>query len=892
MRINSARHKLKTLGVQTGPIDITMTGPLILKSDPANPKQAATKQYVDSRYGSLSVSDIKTGVLPVEVLPAFQGHVSNTQGSNVFTLTTTGVTPGSFNKTTVDVNGRVIAGWYLVSEDFPQLTWNKVYGNKPTTLSGYGISDALNRDGGGVGAGFRLNAVPSDSLHIVNKSFIEDELSKVDRDAITGTLIEHVGSLPPEGYLRCNGGIVNKNTYPELYSVIGDRFQNNGLEGFGQPWLQQYLINRTPGTTLGPWVESPENELPIAINNSKAFVTNGMMYVIPGVPTSGTNSRNIYKAPIKKDGTLGPWILDNLSVNGGAYFDIAVTKNMIYSFGGGSGSGGGRNLEYSEIKPDGTTSAWTAETVNTLPTEVSSMSTFTLKDKLYLIGGRNGTELSTKAYFSTFDSEGKLGAWTLLSNLPFGFSDNKIAVTRNRLFLIGGSIRQGSASVLTTPLVYSAAINSNGSIGTWVRSVPVGTTGTPSSITINGNAYSFQGGVNDTNYETVQHTVTLNPDSANVINTTVPVGGFITVEYRNPVLVNKTYTNSGSFRIPSSTPSITVTGKGSNGTPFKPYNPGQPYIPQTYYTVVEWYKTLQTGSGECYASQIGPFPQEYVTALPANPRNGDTAWLYTGKVNCTPDGDQIKNTWDVYRAQNQTYISNYGQPYIAPTPEEAATTGGNTTVSYNGVNEVFVGGVSKNATPRTVVLPGGGGDKDITYTLTSETGSVNFKYYDKGEVVSNTYSTATSVSIPPNVGEVVIYGKGSNWLSEPLSNLIDHSVYVCSDKVFVIGGNGVLTEVYANIDSCGIIGKWMTGQALPQSLAGAAIAATSTSLYAFGNSVSGASTKVFKSSLVGGLNDYSRYYAGVQFFTLSPEQFMLPNYLVEEGANANFYIKY
>ncbi|WP_415062166.1 tail fiber domain-containing protein [Bdellovibrio sp.] len=78
--------------------------------------------------------------------------VSGTAGEiSVATGTTTPVlslanagTVGSYYKVTTDAKGRVTSGQAaLVAADIPALDWNKITTGKPTTLAGYGISDAL-----------------------------------------------------------------------------------------------------------------------------------------------------------------------------------------------------------------------------------------------------------------------------------------------------------------------------------------------------------------------------------------------------------------------------------------------------------------------------------------------------------------------------------------------------------------------------------------------------------------------------------------------------------------------------------------------------------------------------------------------------------------------------
>ena len=64
-------------------------------------------------------------------------------GSFAATLANSGVTAGSYSKVTVDTKGRVTAGASLAASDIPSLDWSKITSGKPTTLSGYGITNAV-----------------------------------------------------------------------------------------------------------------------------------------------------------------------------------------------------------------------------------------------------------------------------------------------------------------------------------------------------------------------------------------------------------------------------------------------------------------------------------------------------------------------------------------------------------------------------------------------------------------------------------------------------------------------------------------------------------------------------------------------------------------------------
>lgn len=66
--------------------------------------------------------------------------------SNVtLSLGTSGVVAGTYTKVRVDAYGRVTSGTNLSATDIPNLDWSKITTGKPTTLAGYGITDAYTK---------------------------------------------------------------------------------------------------------------------------------------------------------------------------------------------------------------------------------------------------------------------------------------------------------------------------------------------------------------------------------------------------------------------------------------------------------------------------------------------------------------------------------------------------------------------------------------------------------------------------------------------------------------------------------------------------------------------------------------------------------------------------
>ena len=74
------------------------------------------------------------------------------------------------------------------------------------------------------------------------------------------------------------------------------------------------------------------------------------------------------------------------------------------------------------------------------------------------MGGNNGTAYVGTVYTAPINSDGTLGAWTTSTPLPGALSNSTTVVTKNYVYLISG---------YNTSAVYYAPINPDGTLGTW-----------------------------------------------------------------------------------------------------------------------------------------------------------------------------------------------------------------------------------------------------------------------------------------------------------------------------------------------------------------------------------------------------------------------------------------
>lgn len=509
MRVNLVNQG----GTAGGGFDIagaTLTGPLVLVGDPTVALEAATKKYIDNAVSSLNAGHITTGTLPVGRLPAFGGVLTNVEGTNVFTLNETGVVPGTYTKVTVTADGRVVSGTNLAATDIPALDWNKIVSGKPTTMDGYGITDGVKTTTDNLTGPLSVHANPTDNAHAANKAYV-DNLVATSSSMAVGDTVRRTSTTTPTGFLRCNGASLSKTAYAALYAVVGDAYTtatgSNAIPGHGQYWKMQNGFNSNQSGDLTNWA-SAALSMPLTLTSCRTFVTKNRLYFAGGYYGSTGDSSAVKFIALDGAGNMtGSWTDAQSLPVPLEYFELVVTKNRAYTIGGNSVStilnktfttainpadgsigtwgegttlpeavyrapsvvtnnriyvfngqqvGGGYGILTAAIDSNGVIGAWSR--VGNAPASPMSGRAVVIKNFLYLIGYTN------VIYRCGVNSDGTLDFnWTSVGNLPFtSMQENAVVTTNNTIYIIGGAFNGSYSSS-----VYFAAINADGSLGTW-----------------------------------------------------------------------------------------------------------------------------------------------------------------------------------------------------------------------------------------------------------------------------------------------------------------------------------------------------------------------------------------------------------------------------------------
>ncbi len=147
-------------------------------------------------------------------------------------------------------------------------------------------------------------------------------------------------------------------------------------------------------------------------------------------------------------------------------------------------------------------------TTSTLPITVRDSAVIHYNGYVYSIGGRTtgeaaGTHAIDNVYYAAVNPNGSLGTWTATTSLPGKLACHAAYAYNDRLYVWGG----WDENYVTMNTCYYAPINSGGSLGSWVTSsVTIPDSGTAQSqmdafgrgvLGYNGTVYVMGGEIND-----------------------------------------------------------------------------------------------------------------------------------------------------------------------------------------------------------------------------------------------------------------------------------------------------------------------------------------------------------------------------------------------------------
>ena len=251
----------------------------------------------------------------------------------------------------------------------------------------------------------------------------------------------------------------------------------------------------------GGWNDTTTTGLPPRIYHASTHV-GSHIYVFGG--SNGTDTlATAYVTDILANHQLSSWrpvtsLPEPLS--GSAAVAVGNTVYVIGGFSGNTFLSSPRVYRATVNPADGSLSAWTQD-AQSLEIGLSSFGATVVNGYIMVVGGaRNGGLYSPRVYYNHPGAGGALGAWGRTLDLPGdyanGVTGHIVTSYDNKLFVATGLTAGGAA----VPDVYSATVNGDGTVSSWLQNTNYGrnliyTAGTAYGTSRCGGNLYFSGGV-------------------------------------------------------------------------------------------------------------------------------------------------------------------------------------------------------------------------------------------------------------------------------------------------------------------------------------------------------------------------------------------------------------
>lgn len=215
------------------------------------------------------------------------------------------------------------------------------------------------------------------------------------------------------------------------------------------------------GSGLGSWTAA--TSLPEPRSGNGAVSANGYLYLIGGINGSGTVTSTVYMARTNADGTLGTWSTTTPVPVPIRSIRPVFANGFVYLTGGTSDGGTlFSTVYYAPVQANGTLGAW--NTTTALPQAQISHTAFAVGGFLYVVGGNIGSTCVTTVRYAAINANGTIGSWITTSALPQARCGIVSAgATYNGYLYVAAGFNNSDL----TNRVYYARINANGSLAAW-----------------------------------------------------------------------------------------------------------------------------------------------------------------------------------------------------------------------------------------------------------------------------------------------------------------------------------------------------------------------------------------------------------------------------------------
>ncbi len=275
----------------------------------------------------------------------------------------------------------------------------------------------------------------------------------------------------------------------------------SGLLNGGTYSSTVYLNSPNADGSMGGWTAI--RSLPTALAYFPALAYNGNMYIMGGL-NSNLFLRTVYYSQLGDGGPLGAWAATSqlpvaMDASAAVAYSADGITGYIYLIGGYS-NGYLSTVYRAAVNSNGSLGAWSAAGPN-MPQGKAYHTTILYKGRIYAVGGMasNSGGVNT-VYSAAINSDGTTGSWRTENPTPIAVYKHSSVVVNGYLYVIGGMNPSGSAAVSA---VYAAPFNSDGTLGTWQQTVSLPVATHSAGATTYNNTIALAGGYTTTAVNTV-----------------------------------------------------------------------------------------------------------------------------------------------------------------------------------------------------------------------------------------------------------------------------------------------------------------------------------------------------------------------------------------------------
>jgi N-acetylneuraminic acid mutarotase len=226
-------------------------------------------------------------------------------------------------------------------------------------------------------------------------------------------------------------------------------------ENIGNPWQSQWGFNPSTQSDITDWKQV--SSLVYPTSSAALLVTKNHIYILGGYSECAI-ANTIQAVSFNANGDLiSNWSIVGTIPEGMHSMGYIVVKNRFYLIGGANHLDGYSTVYSAPINEDGTLGVFRKE--KPLPTERYGFVCFVIKDKLYVVGGGNGSYIK-EIYRTTINNDGTLNEWEILPDFPIYFDCGTPLIIKNRIYIFGAFDGNNSK-------IYYAIYDTNGNIGSW-----------------------------------------------------------------------------------------------------------------------------------------------------------------------------------------------------------------------------------------------------------------------------------------------------------------------------------------------------------------------------------------------------------------------------------------